>query len=300
MNKLTVGLLSGVIAASAVFGVTGNDVHNVQAKTSKTSVVSFGEYNNKFKTNSKLAKVEKYKIFYDAPTKSIIRKMKNYDMVVIEPLLYTKEQIKEIRDSGTLVFGYISTMEVASWNTHVKEQMNDSDYFIRNGERVHYSAWDSYLTDVSSEHYRTILLNEIKDQISDKKIDGIFFDNVGDIDNEHMGDEKVLKEQRDGLVKLLTDAKNKFGLPMIQNWGFDTLKTSTVGIVDGIMWENFNYNDIKDSQWAQDHIADLKKLEHNQEVSVFTISNGDEGTSKRYAKKLGFAHYTDVNGYNVW
>lgn len=40
---------------------------------------------------------------------------------------------------------------------------------------MYFSEWDSYLVDMTSAHYQELLLEEIKTQIVQKGLDGVFF-----------------------------------------------------------------------------------------------------------------------------
>lgn len=251
------------------------------------------------KTKS-LDDVTSYKVFYGEPTSRIIEEMGSYDLVIVEPIFYSPDQIKSIRSKGTKVYGYINTMEVDNWNKSFKKRLNVTDYYVRDGKRVYYKEWDSYLTDMGSSHYRKTLKGELKRQVVDKKMDGVFLDTVGNIDNEFSDDKKELARQRTGLVAFLKDVKKSYNVPMIQNWGFDTLKTSTYGIVDGIMWEDFTYARVSKDQWALDRIVDLKKIKKNYGVQVLTVSTDKSTKSIAFAKKNGFVPYTDTKGYGVW
>ncbi|MFK3959805.1 endo alpha-1,4 polygalactosaminidase [Guptibacillus hwajinpoensis] len=248
-----------------------------------------------------LSDVTSYKVYYDAPTTRLITKMKQYDVMIIEPVYYSKQQISEIKSSGTKVYGYINTMEADNWNTALINQLNEDDFFHRNGERVHYTEWDSYLTDITSVHYRDVLLSEVTEQIADKGLDGVFLDTVGDIDNEHWENPTVLQAQQEGMVTFLQQIKQEHpSLSLIQNWGFQTLKNYTSPYVDAIMWENFNYSTVSKDEWSNDRMADLKDIQQETNLAVFTVSTEQKWKSISYAESNGFIHFHTRNGYNSW
>ena len=252
-------------------------------------------------SDNPLTQIKTYKIYYDSPTPDLLKKMQELDAVMIEPVFYSQEQIQMIQQSGTKVYGYINIMEADKWNTELFNQLNEYDFFYRNQKRVYYPEWDSYLTDITSIHYQEILLNEVTTQISAKGLDGIFLDTVGNIDNEHWNNQDILKEQRNGLVSLLQRIQEKHPkLSMIQNWGFDTLKTATSPYVDGIMWENFNYSTVSNDQWSQNRIKDLKTLRQQSGIQTLTVSFAENTNSTNYAESLGFIHYHEPDHYNAW
>ena len=252
-------------------------------------------------TMNPLDGVKNYQVFYGHPTDAILKDMQNYDLVIIEPLHYTKAQIDLIQSRGTKVLGYISVMEVATWNTGLMSKLQAGDFFTRNGQRVHYPEWDSYLTNIASTHFQGLLLTEIQNQVIAKGIDGVFMDTVGDIDNEHLNNPTVLKQQRDGLVNFLKQARAKYGdIAMVQNWGFDTLETSTAPYVDGIMWESFNADTIKSDAWSQNMIKKLQAVDTKHSVKTLTISTRQSAESHKLAKDAGFIHFHEADEYVNW
>ncbi|SIS45300.1 endo alpha-1,4 polygalactosaminidase [Salimicrobium flavidum] len=253
------------------------------------------------KEESLLRDVYDYKIYYDPPTQELLSKMTNYDMVIIEPVYYTKADIQSLKDSGTGVYGYINTMEADTWNTSLFEQLNEDDFFHRNGERVHYSEWDSYLTDITSSHYQQVLADEVEKQIIDKGLDGAFLDTVGNIDNEHYRDADVLNNQRQGLVSWLMLLQEEHpDLSFIQNWGFDTLAEATAPYVDGIMWEGFHLSSIIYDEWANNQVYKLRSIREEHGVEVFTVSFEQEKNSTRFSKANRFKHYHEPDSFNEW
>ncbi|WP_161568903.1 endo alpha-1,4 polygalactosaminidase [Exiguobacterium sp. SL-9] len=245
--------------------------------------------------------VKNYQVYYGHPTETILKDMQNYDLVIIEPLHYTKAQVEQIKARGTKVLGYISVMEVATWNTGLMSKLQSGDFFTRNGQRVHYSEWDSYLTNIASPHFQGLLLTEIQNQVIAKGIDGVFMDTVGDIDNEHLNNPTVLKQQRDGLVNFLKQARARYGdIAMVQNWGFDTLETSTAQYVDGIMWESFNADTIKSDAWSQNMIKKLQAVDASHSVKTLTISTRQSADSHKLAKDSGFIHFHEADAYVNW
>ncbi|WP_161568791.1 endo alpha-1,4 polygalactosaminidase [Exiguobacterium sp. SH5S4] len=245
--------------------------------------------------------VKNYQVYYGHPTETIIKDMQNYDLVIIEPLHYTKAQVEQIKSRGTKVLGYISVMEVATWNTGLMSKLQSGDFFTRNGQRVHYPEWDSYLTNIASPHFQGLLLTEIQNQVIAKGIDGVFMDTVGDIDNEHLNNPTVLKQQRDGLVNFLKEARARYGsIAMVQNWGFDTLETSTAPYVDGIMWESFNADTIKSDAWSQNMIKKLQAVDTKHSVKTLTISTRQSAESHKLAADSKFIHFHEADAYVNW
>lgn len=250
--------------------------------------------------NSGLQKVKNYKIYYSAPTEHILNKLRTYDLIVIEPQLYTKEQVQYLKQNGTIVLGYISVMETPTWNQKRLDLLSENDYFYRNGDKVHYEQWDSFLMDITSEHYHSVLIDEMERQVSSKGMDGVFFDTVGNIDNEHLEQKTIYKKQLDGLKNFLKKSNSKYpNLLMVQNWGMETIQHTHM-YMDGFMWEGFDYNKVSTDEWAQIQISKLKKIQQLGKTQIMTVSTKSERKSKSYAKKFNFLHYHDKKSYDVF
>lgn len=282
----------GIISQKMIF-VTNLHLFFYESFLSKLKPASEGTF--------PLSKMKNYKIFYDSPNKNILREMKNYDVVIIEPVYYTRQQVRAIQRGGTKVYGYINALEADRWNEALYTQMEEKDFFHRRGSRVYYKQWDSYLMNMDEDHYRQVLLNEVTKQVHNKRCDGVFLDTVGNIDDEHENDPEILRTQRAAMAAFMQSIKDKHPkLSIIQNWGFDTLSAVTYPFVNGIMWEGFEYSAIAEDEWAQQKIAKLKKLRKKHKIQVLTVSGREEEKSRQYAEALGFCHFHSLHGYNVW
>ena len=245
-----------------------------------------------------LRDVQNYQIFYNEPNEEILNQMKNYDLVIIEPHYYTKEMVERIRANGTAIYAYLNVMEADNWNHSISKNLKPEDFFYRNGQKIYFDRWDSYLVDITSNHYQELLIKEVQQEIAGKGFDGIFLDTVGNIDDQHTNYPSDLKEQREGLVQFLDKLKVKFGsLSLVQNWGFATLKTSTIDYMDGIMWESFEETKIKRDQWSQDRIKELQSLS-SKGLSVLTVSFKEP--SHQYAWSKDFIHTYDPDYFDTW
>ncbi|WNQ10948.1 endo alpha-1,4 polygalactosaminidase [Paenibacillus aurantius] len=250
---------------------------------------------------SALEGITSYKIFYGTPTRNVLDQMKNYQMVIVEPLNYTKEQITQIRKNGTKVMGYINSMEVDKWNKAFLSKMRESDFAHRGGERVYFEEWDSYLTNIASSHYQQLLIDEIRMQITDKGLDGVFFDTVGDIDDQYYDRPAQMAAQQQAMADFFREVKKQNpALPLIQNWGIGTLLDYTAPYVDGFMWESFDYGTIQKDDWAQEQIQALKALQKRYPITVFTVSFTSKAKSTSYSRSLGLVPYHAAKEYVRW
>ncbi|WOV84450.1 endo alpha-1,4 polygalactosaminidase [Sporosarcina jeotgali] len=252
--------------------------------------------------SSPLDHVQSYKIFYDEPTQKIQRQMKKYDLVIVEPAFYTKELVTKLQKSGTKLYAYVSVMESDTWNTERIESLQPQDFFIKNGERVHFEEWDSYLMDMTSSHYRSVLMNDIQTQVVDKGFDGVFFDTVGDMEDQFYGkDPQQYNAQKSGFITLLNQLDRQYeNLSNIQNWGIELFRADTVQYMDALMWEGFEYKSMTRDEWSQNQIKGLQQLQKKHNFKVLTVSFEQHAKSKKYAEKQGFLHYAEHKNFNQW
>ncbi|WP_421381629.1 endo alpha-1,4 polygalactosaminidase [Bacillus salacetis] len=261
-------------------------------------ILVFYLYSNQ-STNPK--EIADYKIYYGAPSPRIIKEMQSLDMVILEAHHYTASQIESIKSNGTLVLSYLNVLEIDNWNASVRDKIKDTDYFYRNGEKVYYPKWDSYLADITSPHYQSLLKEEMKTDIHIGSVDGVFLDTVGDIDNEHSTDPVILKEQQKGVTDLIMYIKETYpGLLVAQNWGFDTLKNYTAPYIDFIMWESFQSDMVASNQWASQQIKILQDLRKNYDFQVLTVSFKNKVQSENLAAENGFIHLHTNKDYLKW
>ena len=114
---------------------------------------------------------------------------------------------------------------------------------------------------------------------------------------------KQQKAYRAGMVNVLKTLKKQQPKLLIgQNWGFDTLEKATAPYVDFIMWEDFNYTELQQDDWAQQQIKRLERIRQKEHVEVFVVSFKDKQKSEKLAKKHHFKFMYNPKGsyYNEW
>lgn len=230
----------------------------------------------------KLKHAAKFKIYYGEATEQAIKELSTYDLVVIEPYAFTKEQIQRIRANHTKVMGYVSIMELET--AHIS-QVKKSDYFYYKNQKWEIPQWNTYIMDISKTHYRNILLKKVKNQIVKKEMDGVFLDTVGDIDDLFYNKLQLQKKFRKAYMTFLSEVKSANpNMLLIQNWGFDTLKSTSISKIDGILWEDFNRKIVSNDEWSQKWITYFKQQKKN--LTTFTVT--PDNKSKAYSMKNGF------------
>lgn len=237
-----------------------------------------------------LMDVNSYSIFYGHVNDTKVEQLGKNDMAIIEPHEITKERVAALKDKGTVTLGYISIMELQTWDEEFVAKVQESDYLHVNGERVYVEDWDTYLMDITNEHYQQLLLDEINEEIVEKQFDGIILDTVGDIDDFFYKKDDIAIPLREGYVQLLQKIKNEHNdLLLLQNWGFTTLKTSSKEYIDGILWEGFDKKRLETNEWGQNWITYFKNLKEQENIAVFTVT--PDAKSVNYSQQQDFVPY---------
>lgn len=242
---------------------------------------------------SSLAEVENFSIYYGWPSNEKLKELKSYDLVVIAPHAYSKEQIDYLQADGTVVLGYISVMQLESWNLPFLSNVQESDYYLQDGKKVYVKQWDTYIMDIREEHYRQLLVNQVNADIVSRGMDGVFLDTVDDIDyylHERHEEQNSFRQAYQSL--LIEIKKQDESLLLMQNRGFDTLMTGSESLVDAFLWESFNYNKLKDSRWGQKWIQYLSEKDRAKEFAVFSTVTDAE--SAQYSNNFKFTSFTRV------
>lgn len=219
-----------------------------------------------------LFQVDSFHIFYGHPDQQKLEELSQQDAAIIEPTAFRKEQMDFLQKEDVLLFGYVSLIQLENWNHELKEDVIPSDYWLQDGERLYLSEWDTYVMNISEQHYREVLMQKIRTEIDAKQMDGIFFDTVDDLDFYFRNDPDAEKSMRAGYEQLLDEVRAAFpDLLIIQNRGFDSYKAVSRKKVDGILWEGFDKEELKNSEWAQYWWNYWKKEQRNKQVRVFTV-----------------------------
>lgn len=222
--------------------------------------------------STSLQSVDSYTIYYGQPSATAIRTLSSYEMVVLEPRLWSAEQLRTLKQSGVKVLGYLSILEQHE-SSELLRSAEDGDYLTVSGQRDFRTEWNSWSMNINSLHYRSLLIGDLERQIVQKGLDGVFLDTVGNVDDGIWPD-SISDVQRDGVVSFLSELSVKYpNLSLMQNWGLGALKDRTAPYIDGILWEDFNPTVVTKDAWSCNRMAELDKLETTG-LAVFTVKIG--------------------------
>jgi polysaccharide biosynthesis protein PelA len=243
-----------------------------------------------------LHSVKTYTIYYGPPTASAMERLKRVDLAILESLAFSREQLAELRQAGTMLLGYVSVMESAVWNEARMQRLEPAFYLQQQGkERIHFPEWNSYLMDLREEGYRQVLQQEIEEIIRGKGMQGIFLDTVGDID-EYVTGAAVKQELRAAYRTFLQQLHVRYpSMAILQNRGFDTLDAA-VPYIQGFLWEDFR-PDWQHNDWMKQQVQRLSK-EQQRGLKVFSVSLSKDKRNVKEARRLRFVHFDCPGSYH--
>ncbi|EHP87388.1 endo alpha-1,4 polygalactosaminidase [Methanotorris formicicus] len=217
-----------------------------------------------------------------------IEKLSKYDLVIVEPYNYNKEDIQKLKslNPNIKVIAYLSIGEVDKDRPYFKECQK-----IIVGKNQN---WKSYYVNVSSPTWQKIMLNEVK-KFKDMGFDGVFLDTV---------DSAIYTNQKNEVIELVKKIRiENPNIIIIQNRGFEVVD-KTAPYIDGFLFEDFTtYYDFEnkkayywkgsDLNWINAQSEKLKNLKEKYGIVVLTldyVNNDDEmiKNSIKHAEKYGF------------
>jgi len=239
--------------------------------------------------------VKRYMLYYGHPSDEAVETIRLADLAILEPHSYSRALIADIQASGTLTIGYISILEAPAWNAVRTSLLQPDDYYLIDGRPLHFPEWDSYMMDLTSPHYRELLLAEIQEQIIAKGFAGIFLDTVADLE-EYTKEPSERERLTQAYLNLIQRLKQSYpALLLIQNRGF-TFIEEALPWIDGFLWENWD-GGWRQNGWMVNNVARMRRL-RQRGLRIFTLSVSNDARHERESNALGFVHLAKPNGYN--
>lgn len=256
-----------------------------------------------YKTKNPLENVNSYRIYYRGINEEILKDMRNYDLLVVEANHFDKQAVEVVKNNNyTMIFGYLSIMEIGNWDKEIIDRLEPADYLKINGDKAYNEKYNNYIGDISREHYQEVLLDVLEKRILSKGLDGVFIDTTAWIDN-HEDDKEVYKKTLEGYEKFLIKVKEKYpDILILQNRGFEVFFTTSNNYTDGFVWENFNAPTVNKRKSIQDRIDKLERIRTQKNVVIFSISYENEAENKTFAQKMKWKHLQQNNSshHNEW
>ncbi len=182
------------------------------------------------KTN-KLANIRNFICYYGNPE---LKAISSYELAIIEPAHYTREQIAELQKT-TLTVAYISLGEAAPADAEKLFQSGAPQWYMdkQDGKQPDSNGdWGSVYADVSSPTWKKHVLERAGFLIGELGVDGLFFDTLDSVEN--------YPENIDSMIELARSVRTAYpDKVLIANRGF-SIYAPLSAIVDGFMFECFS------------------------------------------------------------
>ena len=235
---------------------------------------------------------ERYGVFIGIGRKDI-KKLKDYQTVIIDAEHFTKADIKKLKKAGKTVYTYLSIGSLEDYRSYYKayKHLAISKYDGWEGEE-----W----VDVSDKAWQKLMLKRAKD-FKNKGVDGFFLDNA-DVYYQYK-EPRIYK----GLVKILTDIR-KLNTKVIINGG-DVFVSKYLKenkdlkkIADGVNQEGVFTTLVEDKKKGEEitryYLNYLKKLS-KKGIRIYLTEyivedNKDDGLEDKiadYCEKRGWDYY---------
>lgn len=97
--------------------------------------------------------------------------VENYEMVIVEPDFYDKNEMKELKASGTKIVSYVTLGEVDAnrWYFSILQEAG----FLGTNQN-----WNSSYLNLEDEYVRRVILQQVLPEIMDEEPDGLFLDTI--------------------------------------------------------------------------------------------------------------------------
>lgn len=132
-------------------------------------------------------------------------KINNYEVLVLEPTEFNKDDIKKLHEKNKKIYAYLNIGSLENYRP----------YYYKFKDKVlgNYDNWeDEYWMDVSDNEWQNFIVDELGKNIADKGFDGFFIDNCDVYYN--FPEKKIF----DGLCLILKEIK-EYNLDTIINGG---------------------------------------------------------------------------------
>ena len=150
-------------------------------------------------------KPNKYYGVFIGMTKEEGIKLNNYEVLVIEPTEYNKDDIKKLHEKNKKIYAYLNIGSLENYRPYYEK--------FKEKTLSAYDNWeDEYWIDVSDKEWQNLIVDELGKSIADKGFDGFFIDNC-DVYYQ-FPEEKIFE----GLCSILSGLR-KYHLDPIINGG---------------------------------------------------------------------------------
>nr|WP_300003428.1 endo alpha-1,4 polygalactosaminidase [Tissierella sp.] len=237
-----------------------------------------------------LKSIKNFTVYYNAISTEDIKLISAYDLAIIHPLNVADDILSRIKANKTLVYGYISAVEVESYDNFKKNLMLEDSYLYDDGSKFFNSEFSCYGGNILSKSYQNILSQLIKIRIIDRGFNGVMFDTLDDI--QSLRNNQDIKSQTQGYINFFQKLKTKYpDLSIIQNRGFQVFEKGSSTYIDGLIFEDLNFQESTDKKYYNDLVKNLSSLALKSDCRMMAISHSNRAKNHSFCKKLNWLYY---------
>ena len=217
-----------------------------------------------------------------------------YETIVIDAQYFDKEEIDDIKSSGTTVYSYINVGSLESFRNYYEEYV---DLTLASYENWEEERW----VDVSDVRWQNFVINTLAQQLLAKDIDGFFVDNC-DVYYQ-FGSDEILNG-----LSLIMRALVATGKDVIINggdcfldaycdkggiWNDVVTGINQESVFSKILWDSgtFGAADEEDRRYFIEYIEKYSALGADIFLIEYTSDNKLIGEIEEYCNKNGFRCY---------
>jgi len=229
-------------------------------------------------------------VYYSRITEETVKHLATYDLAIIEPKATNDTYNSFLKDQGTEIYGYISTLQVETTDDYKVSRMTNEDYLMVDGQRVYIEKYDDYLGDIRRSSFRQVLLDTIDERIVKKGYDGVFLDTVDF--TEYFNDADLNHDLQVGFIDFLAELKARFpDLKVFQNRGFKSYKLGGAAYLDYILYEDFRSEKFISNDYYSNLAKEINSLASQHRVKVAALSQKDELKNAQMAHAFNWMYY---------
>lgn len=221
--------------------------------------------------NNPLSSVTNFMVYYG---QGFLDKLKQYDLLILQPELYTSSEVSEMKKVNSIPVAYLSLGEIETTRWWA-EKVNDSWLLGKN------EVWGSYYIDPGNPAWKSLVIDVIIPSIIKKGYCGLFLDTIDMVD--------LYPNAKTDMVELIKSIREEYpDLILIQNRGFSIFSQSGE-LIDGILFESMTSSYNFDTQssfpvYQDELIRSTRRIAEKYGVALFALdylsSINDESSIK--------------------
>jgi uncharacterized protein (TIGR01370 family) len=216
-----------------------------------------------------------------------------YDLLILEPYNYSRQEVRALQNTQTKLIGYVSLGEVGTFRWYYPLLKDNGLTLAKNPN------WNSYIIDLEDSLTTEVLLDKVIPEIIAKGFDGLFLDTV---DNVAPG--AGYSHMQDDMVGLIKEIRRRYpNIYIIQNRGMFLLDKThqyiSALLIEDVAtmydFDNKNYGLVEDHVYKKrvGNIAKYQNLMESDNILLvdYAKTNELQQEVKKRLDTLGLSYF---------